>query len=176
MLDFEGMNAARARLVEGLAKVERAITELDLACKEAWEAFDMWSFIGQDVPMKIYLDERPIEEAKLTYEKDPAIMPPKLNVRVNGKWTPADELEDTVELPLVRYENNHRIEIGTAKVHTDGTIDAIVNLEGAGFVALPDPSEYSFFTDPDEAPKRKWWAARVTIPREEFTPLHEEEK
>lgn len=178
IMDFDKLRETREKMVKGMAEIERAITELDLAIMEAWEALDMMSFIGQDIPMKIYIDNHEVEDAKITYELSPTIAPrkrPVLNVRINGQWTPLEDGE-TGEVPLVRHEGESRIEIGTAKVHSDGRIDAIVNHEGAGFLPLPDPSEYSFFTDLPSEPKWKWWASRVSLKGISSQMLEENEK
>jgi hypothetical protein len=147
---------------EILAEIDHTMTEIDLLLWEWQTAADMMSFFGQDVPLKIYVDERPVEEAKVTVEKEPV-----LHMRFEGQWKPVGyEIGVDDEVPLVRYEDGKRIEIGTAKVNIDdGTIKAIVNHEGAGFLALPDLREISVYTAPEDLPQKKWWAARVTIPK-----------
>lgn len=157
-----------------LAEIDHAMTEVDLLLMEWNFGIDAMSFVIGEAKtvLKINVDDRPVKETKVTIEKEPT-----LHMRFNGKWEPVGyEVADQDEVPLVRYEGGKRIEIGTAKINLeDGTIDAIVNHEAAGFIALPDvrgmsvslrdPAECSFFTEPETIPQKKWWASRVTLPK-----------
>jgi hypothetical protein len=143
-----------------LDEIDKAMTEVDLLLWEWTTANDMMSFtIGEATSaLLVYINNIPLEDPVIT---TPAKRP-VLNVMLEGQWVPIHD--QPKELPLVRYEGTKRIEIGTATLNDDGSFRAIVNHDAAGFVSLPDPSEYSFFTEPVVLPEKKWWAARVSLP------------
>lgn len=98
-----------------MAKIEQAMTEIDLLLWEWQTAMDMMSFIGQDIPMVVYKSE----------DYDPV------------------EIMTVKRVPLVKYEGSERIIIGMADVDLDsGVVKAEVNEEHAGILAIPG-SAYS---------------------------------
>lgn len=97
-----------------LAEIDHAMTEIDLALYDWQTAADMMSFIGQDIPMRVY----EVESAQLE----------RLTVK---------------RIPLAKYENHERVIIGIADVNEkSGVIRAEVQEDQAEILAIGHQAEY----------------------------------
>lgn len=95
--------------MQQLAEIDHAMTEIDLGLYEWQTAMDMMSFIGQDIPMRVY-------------EAEPAQMERMVVKRV----------------PLIRHEEGERVVIGTVDLDEGlDVIRAEVNADQAEILSLP---------------------------------------
>lgn len=133
---------------ELLEQCDHALTEVDIELMEWQEAVDFMSFIGQSVPMKLWVDDREVEDATMTPFGGGHMM------FVEGRWEDVNGRPDvTVAVPLVRYDNGERFQVGIAQVEgVTGVFHAVLDRKQVKVTNnLPDPESNSFFTEPGEA-------------------------
>jgi hypothetical protein len=125
-----------------LAKIDQVMTEVDAELWTWQTDIDMMSFIGQDIPIRVYTPE-PVEDVVLTAQRVPA-----LKMKIEGNWVPIDppaKAEEMVtRLPLVKHIGHDRIVIGIAEVNEkSGVLKATVQEAYAELLGVYDAGSYS---------------------------------
>jgi hypothetical protein len=104
---------------EILAQIDHAMTEVDLVLWQWQTDLDMMSFIGQEIPLKLWTNDDPPVVVTLANMENTLKKPVRVMHHVNGEWT----------------------QVGTAEVTSDGRILANIDTD-----AVPElkPPKMSF--------------------------------
>lgn len=122
-----------------LDAIEHELTEIDLALWNWQTDLDMMSFIGQDIPVRVFEPEA--TDVQMTFSR--------VHAKVDGEWAPIPAAEPVVtRVPLVKYVDGERIVIGIADVdENNGVVKAEIHDDHTELLAVP-----SAFSIRDEDP------------------------
>lgn len=128
-----------------LAEIDHALTEVDLILWTWQTDLDMMSFIGQDIPIRVY--EAEPKDVDMTFKRVPT-----LNIKTDGEWVeippPAEPEKIITRVPLVKYEDGKRVVIGIADVdEANGVMKAEVFEDHAEILAIPGGHSFSIMDE-----------------------------